>query len=177
MEPSFRFLFWTNSRYFRYSFLAASKNNKSNLELSLGITSKAFPTITSILSARPASSIFFLAMSAIGLSISIVITFPFAPLSVSAISIAEYPYKVPTSRIFLGLYFWIVPVIILPLIGPIDGTNCLSAIFSRRLRTCDALLTHYSKPASLHVSVFIVRVAIGLILYLLCTLYYKLLKA
>jgi hypothetical protein len=76
MAPFFRPFFSANYRYFRYPFFAASKNNRSNSKSSLGITCKALPTLTSILSERPASDIFFLAISAIDLSNSIVTSFP-----------------------------------------------------------------------------------------------------
>ena len=66
----FRLFYSANLRYVKYSFLAASKNNKSNFKSSLGNNSIAFPTTMSILSERPALAIFFLAVAAISLSTS-----------------------------------------------------------------------------------------------------------
>src|SRR5438309_1363981 len=55
-----------------------------------------------------------------------------------AISMAEYPYRAPTSRIRFGRVFFTISARILPLTGPIDGMNERCPIASMSLRTASA---------------------------------------
>src|ERR671926_148254 len=103
------------------------------------MTSIASLQITFILYDNPAFSIFFIAIFARSLSISIVMSFPVSSGSKFPISIAEYPCKVPISSINVGLYFFIISDTILPFTGPIEGRCFILAICSNSLRRLDII--------------------------------------